>query len=125
MAKHMGKRIYRRATEEEQERHTRIREQIQQELPDIKQQAKQHLADALQAQEIAIQQTMAVLKAERLKQGVSLSEMKERTGIECSTLTRLENQEDANPTIQTLAKYAAAVGKKVLVVFSDAEDVDA
>ena len=124
MAKHMGKRIYRRATEEEQERHTRIREQIQQELPDIKQQAKQHLADALQ-RGIAIQQTMAVLKAERLKQGVSLSEMKERTGIECSTLTRLENQEDANPTIQTLAKYAAAVGKKVLVVFSDAEDVDA
>ena len=124
MAKHMGKRIYREATVEEQERHRRVREQIQQELPDIQQRAQQHLADAMQ-RGIAIQQSMAVLKAERMKKGVSLSEMKERTGIERSTLSRLENQEDANPTIQTLTRYAAAVGKKVLVVFADAEDVDA
>jgi DNA-binding phage protein len=123
MAKHMGKRIYREATVDEQERHRRIREQIQQELPDIEQRAKQHLADAMQ-RGIAIQQTMAVLKAERRKKGLSLSEMKERTGIERSTLSRLENQADANPTIQTLTRYAAAVGKKVLVVFVDAEDAD-
>lgn len=124
MAKHMGKRIYREATVEEQERHRRVREQIQQELPDIQQRARQHLAAAMQ-RGIAIQQTMAVLKAERMKKGLSLSEMKERTGIERSTLSRLENQADANPTIQTLTRYAAAVGKKVLVVFADAEDVDA
>jgi hypothetical protein len=93
-----GKRIYREATVEEQERHRRVREQIQQEVPDIKQRAMQHLADAMQ-RGIAIQQTMAVLKAERRKKGVSLSEMKERTGIERSTLSPLENQTDANPTI--------------------------
>ena len=44
MAKKMGKRIYRQATVEEQERHKRIREQIQEELPDIQQRAQQKLA---------------------------------------------------------------------------------
>ena len=124
MAKKLGKRIYRQATVEEQERHTRIREQIQEELPDIQQRAKQKLAEALQ-RGIAMQHTMAVLKAERMKQGLSLSDMKERTGIERSTLSRLENNVEANPTVNTLTRYAEAVGKKVLVVFADTDDVEA
>lgn len=77
------------------------------------------------ARGIAMQHTMAVLKAERVKKGLSLSEMKERTGIERSTLSRLENQAEANPTINTLTRYAAAVGKRVFVVFADVEDVEA
>ena len=121
MAKHIGKRIYREATEEEKARHRRIREQIKAELPDIKTRAQQQLTEALQ-RGIAIQHIMAVLKAERVKKGLSLSEMKERTGIERSTLSRLENQEEANPTINTLTRYAAAVGKRVCVVLADIED---
>ena len=124
MAKKMGKRIYRQATVEEQERHKRIREQIQEELPDIQQRAQQKLAEAMQ-RGIAIQHTMAVLKAERMKKGLSLSEMKERTGIERSTLSRLENNAAANPTVNTLTKYADAVGKKVFVVLADSEEVEA
>ena len=121
MAKKLGKRIYRQATVEEQERHTRIREQIQEELPDIQQRAKQKLAEALQ-RGIAIQHTMAVLKAERMKKGLSLADMKERTGIERSTLSRLENNAEANPTINTLTRYADAVGKKVFVVLADSDE---
>ncbi len=45
MAKQMGKRIYRQATREEQERHSRVREQIQEELADIKKRARQKLAE--------------------------------------------------------------------------------
>ena len=41
MAKKTGKRMYRQATMEEQERHKRIREQIQAALPDIKKRAQQ------------------------------------------------------------------------------------
>jgi len=122
MAKHMGKRIYREATGEEKDRHTRIREQIRAELPNIKTRAQQQLTEALQ-RGIAIQHTMSVLKAERVKKGLSLAEMKERTGIERSTLSRLENQAEANPTINTLTRYAAAVGKRVFVVLADIEDV--
>ena len=62
---------------------------------------------------IAIQHAMAVLKAERVQKGVSLSDMKERTGVERSTLSRLENNAEANPTVETLTRYADAVGKKV------------
>jgi DNA-binding phage protein len=124
MAKKMGKRIYREATAEEKERHTHIREQIQEELTDIKQRAKQQLAEVMQ-RGIAMQHTMSVLKAERMKKGLSLSDMKERTGIERSTLSRLENHEEANPTVNTLIRYAEAVGKKMFIVFVDADDVDA
>jgi len=124
MAKKIGKRIYRQATVEEQERHKRIREQIQEELPDIKKRAQQKLAEAMQ-HGIAIQHAMSVLKAERVKKGLSLSAMKERTGIERSTLSRLENNEEANPTVNTLTRYADAVGKKVFVVFADADAVEA
>ena len=112
MAKKTGKRMYRQATMEEQERHKRIREQIQEELPDIKKRAQQKLAEAMQ-HGIAMQHAMAVLKAERVKKGLSLSDMKERTGIERSTLSRLENNAEANPTVHTLTRYADAVGKKV------------
>ncbi len=124
MAKKMGKRIYREATEEEKERHKRIREQVQEELPDIKKRAKLKLDEAIQ-NGIAIQHTMSVLKAERMKKGLSLSNMKERTGIERSTLSRLENNEEGNPTVNTLARYAEAVGKKVLVVLADADEGEA
>lgn len=124
MAKQMGKRIYRHATVEEQERHKRIREQIHKELPDIKKRAQQKLAEAMQ-RGIAIQHTMAVLKAERMHKGLSLSDIKERTGIDRSTLSRLENNAEANPTVNTLTRYADAVGKKVFIVLVDADDVEA
>ncbi len=124
MAKQMGKRIYRHATAEERERHSRIREQIQEELPDIKKRARQKLAEAVQ-QGIAIEHTMAVLKAERMKKGLSLADMKERTGIERSALSRLENNAEANPTVNTLTRYADAVGKKVFVVLANGDDREA
>ncbi len=61
---------------------------------------------------------MAVLKAERMKKGLSLADMKDRTGIERSTLSGLEksgleNSGEANPTLNTLVRYADAVGKLV------------
>jgi DNA-binding XRE family transcriptional regulator len=120
MSRNMGKRIYRPATVEEQERHKRIREHVQEELPDIEKRARQKLAEAVQ-HGITIQHTIALLKSERLKKGLSLADMKERTGIERSTLSRLENDAAANPTVDTLTKYAGAVGKKVLVVLADAD----
>ena len=120
MTKKIGKRIYRPATVEEQKRHKRIREHVQEELPDIEQRAPQQLAEVMQ-RGVTIQHTIALLKSERLKKGLSLADMKERTGSERSTLSRLENDAEANPTVDTLTKYAGAVGKKVLVVLADAD----
>jgi DNA-binding phage protein len=124
MTRKIGKRIYRPATVEEQERHKRIREQVQEELPDIEQRVRQKLAEAMQ-RGVPIQHTIALLKSERLKKGLSLADMKARTGIERSTLSRLENDAEANPTVDTLTKYADAVGKKVLVVLADTDEGEA
>src|SRR4029453_14721721 len=104
MTRKKGNRIYRPATVEEQERHKRIREQVQEELPDIEQRVRQKLAEAMQ-RGVPIQHTLVFLKSEGFKKGLSLADMKARTGIERSTLSRLENDAEANPTVDTLTKY--------------------
>jgi transcriptional regulator with XRE-family HTH domain len=61
----------------------------------------------------------AALRAERERQGLSLADINERTGIDRAALSRLENNEDANPTLATLERYAEAVGKKMVVLISE------
>lgn len=118
MAKERGKRIYRKATDEERQRHATIREQIKDELPDIKQRARQRLA-LIKKEGTPLRQVLAALRAERERQGLSLADINERTGIDRAALSRLENNEDANPTLATLERYAEAVGKQMVVLLSE------
>ncbi|MCL4863103.1 MAG: helix-turn-helix transcriptional regulator [Caldilineaceae bacterium] len=115
------KRIYRTATPEEKAQHSQVRQQIDAELPELRQRAREKLA-AIVHLGVELPHIIDLLKAERIKQGLTLAQLKEATGIEGANLVRLENHEDANPTINTLTRYADAVGKKVLVVLADAED---
>ena len=119
MARKLGKRVYRPATEEEKNRHASVRQQVEAELPDIRRRAREKLAEAV-TRGVAVAHAISALKAERERQGLSLADMKQRTGIERSTLSRLENNEEANPTIGTLSRYADAVGKQLLIVLADA-----
>jgi transcriptional regulator with XRE-family HTH domain len=57
---------------------------------------------------------MALLRAARESAGVSLRELEERTGISRGNLSRLETGE-SNPTVATLRRYAAAIGKTVSI----------
>lgn len=118
MAKERGKRIYREATDEERKRHAKIREQIADELPDIKRHARQRLA-LLKKEGTPLRQVLAALRAERERQGLSLADINERTGIDRAALSRLENNEDANPTLATLERYAEAVGRQMIVLLSE------
>lgn len=68
----------------------------------------------------ALRETFQVLKAERQAQGVTLQELQERTGIGRGALSRLENEPDPNPTVRTLQRYAAALGKQIVVSLTDA-----
>ena len=72
--------------------------------------------DAAQA---TLNEAARLLKAERVRQGLSLSDIQERTGIDPPDLSRLENDAGANPTVTTLIRYAEALGKKFLIVLSD------
>ena len=113
-----GKRIYRKTTDDEISRHAKIREQIAEELPDIKRRAKERLA-LLKREGTPLRQVLAALRTERERQGLSLADIQERTGIDRAALSRLENNEDANPTLTTLERYAEAVGRHMIVLLSE------
>src|SRR4051794_26444701 len=56
---------------------------------------------------------LAALRAERERQGLSLSELSERCGIDRATLSKLETGKVANPTVNTLRCVARALGKRL------------
>jgi DNA-binding phage protein len=118
MAKGRGQRIYRKTTGEERARHAKVREQIADELPDIRRRAKERLA-LLKKEGTPLRQVLAALRAERERQGLSLADINERSGIDRAALSRLENNEDANPTLTTLERYAEAVGRQMVVLLSE------
>ena len=85
---------------------------------EIRQLAKIH-RDHPSGSVATLEDALVLLKAERLRQQLSLSDIQERTGIERPNLSRLENEAEANPTIATLMRYAEALGKRLLIVLDD------
>ncbi len=118
MTESRGKRIYRKTSDEERKRHNEIRQQIDRELPEIRQRAKSQLA-LLTKEGTPLRQVLAALRAERQRLGLSLADIYERTGIDRAALSRLENNEDANPTLTTLERYAEALGKRMVVLLTE------
>ena len=59
----------------------------------------------------------ACFRAKRQSQGLSLSDVEQRTGIGRVALSRLENENEPNPTVTTLSRYADALAKKLVVTF--------
>ncbi len=53
------------------------------------------------------------LKAERERQGLSLADIRNRSGIGREAISKLENDEIPNPTVRTLMRYASALGVKL------------
>jgi ribosome-binding protein aMBF1 (putative translation factor) len=56
---------------------------------------------------------LAALRVERERQGLSLTDMQERTRIDRATISKLERGEIPNPTVGTLRTYASALGKRL------------
>ena len=59
------------------------------------------------------------LKAAREAKGLSLADLTELTGMDRSALSKLETGQRANPTVETLVRYAEAVGKRLVVSLTD------
>lgn len=53
------------------------------------------------------------LKQARTQQGKTLAEVEQATGLSVPQLSKLENGKLHNPTWATLARYAAALGKRL------------
>jgi len=58
-----------------------------------------------------------LIKDTRKKSGLSQKEFAVRMGVSQQVISRLENGEVDNPTIDTLSKIADAAGKKLVVEF--------
>jgi len=59
------------------------------------------------------QELIATLRRERERQGLSLTEVAERTGMDRAAIHRLEIGLNKNPTCATLARYAKALGARI------------
>jgi DNA-binding XRE family transcriptional regulator len=55
----------------------------------------------------------AQLRRLREEQGLSLTDVSERSGMTRAAISRLENGWNNNPTVDTLFRYAAAVGARL------------
>jgi ribosome-binding protein aMBF1 (putative translation factor) len=93
-------------TAEYRENEDRVRQAIRTEFPP-------HRADE------ELNAALAALRVERERQGLSLTDMQERTKIDRATISKLERGEVPNPTIGTLRTYASALGKRLSWSLSD------
>jgi DNA-binding phage protein len=113
-----AKHVRRELTDAERARVEEARQLVQKDEAEIRGAARQYKQeyDAAQA---TLQEALQLLKAERLRQGLSLADIQDRAGIERPNLSRLENDTEANPTVATLTRYAKALGKKLVISLSD------
>jgi hypothetical protein len=110
MAKRKVRSVNKKLSDEERLRHKRIREQIEQEKPELIARGRR-----VRARHARLREAVAALKATRELLGLTLADIRERTGIEKGNLSRLENAANPNPTIDTLTRYADAVGKEIVI----------
>jgi DNA-binding XRE family transcriptional regulator len=101
-------------TPKEAAKYREIREQTAVELPELIARHQQRLAALDQLDELLVQ-----LKAARQQKGLSLADLTELTGMDRSALSKLETGRRSNPTVETLVRYADAVGKRLVVSLAD------
>lgn len=99
------KTINRKLTAAERKRHQAIREDVLANMDAIKARGRA----AIETRD-NLRQVMQDLKAKRPDKGLSLSDVSSRCNIDKARLSRLENDPDANPTIDTLGRIAQAIG---------------
>jgi DNA-binding XRE family transcriptional regulator len=105
----------RHLTPEEAERYRSLRQQLDAERPEIVARHQQRMASLDQLESLFTQ-----LKEAREAQGLSLAELAQRTGANPAALTKLETEQKADPTVETLVRYAEALGKRLVVSLADA-----
>jgi DNA-binding XRE family transcriptional regulator len=105
----------RRLTAEEAEKYRTIRQQVAEELPELVARHHQRQAAGEQLAEVFEQ-----LRLAREDKGLSLADLTLLTGMDRSALSKLETGQRPNPTIETLMRYAAAVGKRLVLSLDDA-----
>ncbi|MEM1304673.1 MAG: helix-turn-helix transcriptional regulator [Planctomycetota bacterium] len=76
-------------------------------------------AREMKAAALLARQMIGELKAAREARGLSLADLKARTGMTRESISRLENHEEPNPQLSTLVRLASAIGVTLTVSVED------
>ncbi len=120
-----ARRIFRasRKTAEERVREQALRDQLQKERPSLEDLVRSGACDPDAVMTMGmyfdIQKVLQALKREREQSGLSIGDVAERSGLDRAVVSRLENGKQDNPTVATLMRYAAGVGKRFLWSYED------
>jgi hypothetical protein len=104
----------RRLTPTEAANYESIRSQVAKELPSLIARHQERMTSLDELEKLFTQ-----LKAAREAKGLSLADVTELTGMDRSALSKLETGQRANPTVETLVRYAEALGKRLVVSLAD------
>jgi len=102
-------------TPAEQRELDEIRERFQRERPsldDLLATGEAHEAVA-HGEYLDLRTMLVALKKHRQAQGLSLADVANRSGMDRSAISRLENGVYVNPTVDTLYRYAEALGTEI------------
>jgi len=120
-----AQRIFRanRKTAEERLREQKLRERLQGERPSLEDlvRAGDCDPDAIMTMGMYfdLQKALQALKQNRKRSGLTIGDVAERSGLDRAVVSRLENGKQDNPTVATLMRYAAAMGKRFLWSYED------
>jgi DNA-binding XRE family transcriptional regulator len=120
-----ARRIFRanRKTPEERAREKKNREEIQKDKPSLHDLIRTGECDPDAVMTMGIyfdiQRALQALKGERKRNGLTIGDVAERSGLDRAVISRLENGKQDNPTVATLMRYAAAVGKRFVWCYED------
>ncbi len=99
----------------EQRQLENIRERFQRERPSLDDlRATGDASEAVEHGEyLDLRAMLIAIKRHRQAQGLSLADVADRSGMDRSAISRLENGVYVNPTVDTLYRYAEAVGTQI------------
>lgn len=121
----MNQRVFRANAKSPAERlkERELRERLQQEKPSLDDLVQSGECDSGSIMTMGMyhdaSSALQALKRERQRAGLSLGDVAERSGLDRAVVSRLENGKQENPTIATLMRYAAGVGKRFLWTYED------
>src|ERR1700726_4503664 len=108
-------------TAEERAREGALRQKLQKERPSLEDLVRTGACDPDAVMTMGmyfdVQKALQALKRERQRCGLSIGAVADRSGLDRAVISRLENGKQDNPTVATLMRYAAAVGKRFLWSF--------
>jgi DNA-binding XRE family transcriptional regulator len=103
-----------RLSAEESAKYRDVRERVAEELPELIARHHERVSALDQLGELLKQ-----LRIAREERGLSLSDLTDLTGMDRSAISKLETGQRPNPTVETLVRYAEAVGKHLVVSLVD------